>query len=160
MSTKPTTAHDAYIALGSNLGDREKNLRRALDLIDAQPQIRLITTSAFYETAPRFVEDQPHFINACAHLQTSLSPAQILHILLNIEREMGRIRTIDKGPRTIDLDILFYADLIIKAPNLIIPHPDLHNRDFVLIPLVEIAPHLIHPVLNRRADALLADLNG
>lgn len=158
MSKQDQQPIDAYIALGSNLGSREDNLHRALALIDALPKTRVIKTSAFYETAPRFVEDQPHFINASAHLKTSLSPHILLQSLLAIEHQLGRVRTIDKGPRTIDLDILFYADLIIDEENLTIPHPDLHNRDFVLIPLVEIAPDLVHPVFNKPISQLASPI--
>ena len=151
MSTEPASPKqtDVYIALGTNLGDRQKALREAIEAVDALENTSVQATSAFYETKARFVEDQPDFLNACAHLTTSFGPRQLLDHLLAIEEKMGRVRNIPKGPRIIDLDILFYGDQIIDEDGLTIPHPDLHNRDFVLRPLAEIAAGLVHPVLGQ-----------
>lgn len=159
MSSNCSCCVDVYLGLGSNLGDRRRAIESALDAVDALPNTDIVATSALYETKARFVEDQPDFLNACTHLETSLAARRLLDELLAIEEKMGRIRTTDKGPRTIDLDILLYGDRIIDRPGLTIPHPDLHNRRFVLEPLVEIAADVIHPRLRCPICSLLDELD-
>jgi 2-amino-4-hydroxy-6-hydroxymethyldihydropteridine diphosphokinase len=133
-----------YIALGSNLGDRVDNLLLARERI-VSPHVRLACASSIYETAPREVLDQPCFLNQVVAAETTLFPRQLLARLLRIEREMGRRRTIDKGPRIIDLDILLFGDVVIHAAGLEIPHPRMAERRFVLEPLAELAPQLRPP---------------
>jgi len=133
-----------YIALGSNLGDRVDNLLLARERI-VSPHVRLARASSIYETAPREVRDQPWFLNQVVAAETTLFPRQLLARLLRIEQEMGRRRTIDKGPRIIDLDILLFGDVVIHAAGLEIPHPRMAERRFVLEPLAELAPQLRPP---------------
>lgn len=133
-----------YIALGSNLGDRVENLLAARERI-ASPHVRLTRASSIYETAPREIVDQPWFLNQVVIAETTLFPRQLLARLLGIERKMGRQRTIAKGPRVIDLDILLFGDAVIHAAGLEIPHPRLAERRFVLEPLAELAPTLRPP---------------
>ena len=152
----------AAIALGSNLpssfGSPADNLREALSRLAALGNITAIST--FHATDPVGYLDQPRFLNAAALLDTSLPPLDLLHSLLAIERAMGRDRSTapPKGPRIIDLDLLLYSDLIVQTPELILPHPALHERRFVLAPLAEIAPTLQHPTLHSSIADLLAHL--
>lgn len=150
--------HTAYIALGSNIGDSEAYLKEAIDKLDHLPTSRVEKVSSFLVTAPYGVTDQPDFLNGCLKLQTLLYPEELLRELNRIEQEAGRERIIHWGPRTLDLDILFYDQEIIDMPNLHIPHIDLHNRDFVLVPMNQIAPYLRHPVLNQTISQLLDSL--
>ena len=138
---KKTALKTVYIALGSNLGDRVENLLLARERI-VSPHVRLTRASSIYETAPREVLDQPWFLNQVVAADTTLFPRQLLARLLRIEQEMGRRRTMDKGPRVIDLDILLFGDVIIHAAGLEIPHPRMAERRFVLEPLAELAPGL------------------
>ena len=150
--------HTAYIALGSNIGDSEAYLKEAIDKLDHLPTSRVEKVSSFLVTAPYGVTDQPDFLNGCLKLQTLLYPEELLRELNRIEQEAGRERIIHWGPRTLDLDILFYDQEIIDMPDLHIPHIDLHNRDFVLVPMSQIAPYLRHPVLNQTISQLLDSL--
>ena len=145
--------HTAYIALGSNLGDKEENLRRALELLEERG-VEVVKVSTFICTEPYGVTDQPQFLNAVCQVRTSLEPLALLHTLLGIEQEMGRVRLRHWGERNIDLDLLLYEDVIMDTPELKLPHPDMQNRDFVLLPLFEIAPELIHPVLRKNIREL------
>ena len=149
--------HTAHIALGSNLGDKEANLRRALELLDERG-VEVVKVSSFICTEPYGVTDQPQFLNAVCQVRTSLEPLALLHTLLGIEQEMGRVRLRHWGERNIDLDLLLYEDVIMDTPELKLPHPDMQNRDFVLLPLAEIASEFIHPVLHKSIDELKENL--
>ena len=144
----------AYLLIGGNLGDRAAYLAEAVNQISAQCG-RVISTSSIYETAAWGNVNQPAFYNQAVKLVTILSPEALIERLLAIENELGRVRTEKYGPRTIDLDILMINDIVIDTPTLTIPHPQLHNRRFALLPLHEIAPALHHPVLNKTIHELL-----
>lgn len=149
----------AYIALGSNLGDRRAQISMAIkELTDVG--VAVISVSSFLETEPYGIIDQPKFINAVMAVRTDLEVHVLLKLLLEIEQKMGRVRVRHWGERSIDLDILFYDNLIIKDAQLTLPHPDMQNRDFVLLPLVEIAPNFIHPVLGVTMRELLSNLKN
>ena len=127
------------LGLGSNLGDREGNIRSALARLAAQPGIRVDKVSSLYETEPVGFADQPDFLNAVALLSTALSPRELLAVCLGIERELGRKRGKRWGPRTIDIDLILYNDVVLVTAELTLPHPRFHERCFVLVPLAEIA---------------------
>ena len=141
----------AHIGLGSNLGDRDAALRGALELLGTE----VVAVSSFRETDPVGYLDQPRFLNAAAALDTELPPRELLARLLEVERELGRTRDGPRyGPRTIDLDLLLYGDLVIDEPGLVVPHPRLAERRFVLEPLAELDPDLVVPGLGRVTDLL------
>lgn len=144
--------HEVYLGLGANLGDRAATLRAARSSL--APEVELVRCSRLYETPPWGDLDQPTFLNAVCHGHTALSPSALLAQLKQIERDLGRVATRRWGPRAIDLDILFYDDLVLSTPTLTIPHALLHERAFVLLPLRELAPELQHPLLHRSIDAL------
>lgn len=135
-----------YIGLGANLGEREAQIRLALDDLARLPASRLVRASSLYDSEPVGDADQPNFLNAVAEVETELTARQLLWNLLLIERRLGRTRSRRWGPRTIDLDLLLYGPLIIDEPELQVPHPELTRRSFVLVPLVELDPLLVHPV--------------
>lgn len=142
--------HKAYVALGSNVGDREDHLNNAIEKINEYDRIMKIKKiSSFYNTAPVGYVDQPDFLNAVIEIETYLEPEGLLYLLHKIEDEEGRERTVHWGPRTLDLDIILFDDMIINTTNLKIPHPEMTKRDFVLVPLCEIAPYAIHPLTNK-----------
>ena len=147
----------AYVALGSNLGDREGNLRRALELMEAHG-LQVTAVSSFLETAPYGVTDQPDFLNGVCAVETELEPLELLRLLLGIEQEMGRVRLRHWGERNIDLDLLLYEDRCLETEELTLPHRELHLRDFVLLPLAEIAPQVVHPRLQKTMAQLKEEL--
>jgi len=146
----------AYLSLGSNLGNREQNLRGAIR--QAITLGRLVAVSSFYQTEPVEFTDQPWFLNCVIALKTATQPAQLMAELLRIEHEMGRQRVLKKGPRSIDIDILLFGDDVVNTPELTIPHPEMARRRFVLQPLAEIAPELLHPVSQKTVTQILAEL--
>ena len=146
-----------FIGIGSNLGNREENCRKALRLISEKAGI-VTRQSSIYETRPWGVENQPPFFNMAAEADTLADPRTLLSILKVIEKELGRTESPRWGPRTLDLDILFYDDLVIDTPELRIPHPLMHMRKFVLQPLSEIAPDKVHPILKKTVKELLSEL--
>ncbi|MBG80971.1 MAG: 2-amino-4-hydroxy-6-hydroxymethyldihydropteridine diphosphokinase [Phycisphaerae bacterium] len=150
---------EGYIGLGSNIGDRIDAIMRAVEAIDAMSGVAAFRLSTLIETAPVGNQDQPDFVNAVLQVRSRLEPVQMLDQLLGLELEMGRDRSIgeDGGPRLIDLDLLVWGDHQLHMPGLILPHPRLAERAFVLIPMVELAPNLIHPVLGRSMQELLVE---
>jgi 2-amino-4-hydroxy-6-hydroxymethyldihydropteridine diphosphokinase len=146
----------AYLSLGSNLGNREQNLGEAVRR--ASVLGRVVAISWFYETEPVEVTDQPWFLNCVLALETTAEPAQLMRELLRIENQMGRQRLVKKGPRSIDIDILLFGDAVVNTPDLTIPHPEMTRRRFVLEPLAEIAPELLHPVSQKTVKLLLTEL--
>jgi len=142
----------AYLSLGSNLGHREANLASALKMLGREA--RTLKVSSLYETEPVGYKAQPWFLNCACSVETDLSPQALLKLAKTIEKGLGRKPALRFGPRLIDIDILFYDDLILDSPDLVIPHPRLAERAFVLVPLKEIAPHLVHPLLGVTIEEL------
>jgi len=149
--------HVSFLALGSNLGDRVANLKSAREALP--PLVQILVCSPIYETPPWGYTDQPPFLNQVLKAQTQLSPRKLLSHIKRIEIEMGRKATIRYGPRLIDIDILYYDDLILETRTLTIPHPRMTGRAFVWLPLAVIAPDLRHPVLGRTSQEMLAELD-
>ena len=148
----------SYISIGSNLGNREENIRLAIHEISKLST--LSNVSSIYETEPWGYSNQPYFLNLVCLLETKLSPQQLLESNKLIEHRLLRQPTFKYGPRTIDIDILTYGDTVVETTDLKIPHPQLHRRGFVLIPLAEIAPDLMHPSLNKRISTLVMEVPG
>lgn len=149
------TAAEAYLGLGSNLGCRRQNIADALDRLRTLSSNLVV--SSFSETAPVGVTFQPSFVNAVCRIRTTLSPFELLHEIRRIQPIVGSRRPILNGPRALDIDILLYGSIVIDAPHLTIPHPRMTEREFVLRPLVEIAPQAIHPVRKKTVSQLLAE---
>lgn len=139
------TRHTAYIGLGSNLGDPENKVRQGIAALAESPQVLLVAASSLYRSAALGHADQPDFINAVAQLSTELAPQALLAALLAIEKHFGRVRSFRNAPRTLDLDLLLYDAQSVAGPGLVVPHPRMHERAFVLAPLVEIAPACVIP---------------
>jgi 2-amino-4-hydroxy-6-hydroxymethyldihydropteridine diphosphokinase len=144
----------AYLSLGTNLGDRERNLESAIEKL-AAPGLRIRRISSVYETAPVDTDDPRWFLNLVVEAETDLFPMQLLWRAGKIEHSLGRVRTVVNGPRTIDIDILLYGHAVIRSPSLEVPHPRMTQRRFVLAPLAELAPDLRHPVLRKTIQELL-----
>jgi 2-amino-4-hydroxy-6-hydroxymethyldihydropteridine diphosphokinase len=153
MNTAPVSV---YLCLGSNLGDRRKNLRLALEFLSQR--LSISETSSVYDTEPEENPDQPRFLNLVCHATTYLQPADLLALLKGIENKMGRVSAKANSPRPIDIDILFYGQEAVAGAGLVIPHPKLTQRAFVLVPLNEIAPDLVHPVSKKKVRQHLAEL--
>ena len=151
--------HLVYLSIGSNLGDKEANLNSAINLLMADELCRISGKSSFLVTDPVGGVEQEDFLNAALELKTLRSPEELLELIKQIEEKLKRVRTIHWGPRTIDLDILFYDGKIMKTADLTIPHPELKNRKFVLEPMCEIAPGFVHPVYGKTITQLYEDLN-
>ena len=158
MRKKGEEWSQVYLGLGSNLNDRQGNIFEALKRLSSISGISVVNSSSLYETEPVGYIDQACFINAVVEIKTILSPRRLLDLCLKIECNMGRDRKIQKGPREIDVDILLYDRLIVDEDDLKIPHPAMHERRFVLVPLAEIAPDLIHPILMRSIKEILTNL--
>jgi 2-amino-4-hydroxy-6-hydroxymethyldihydropteridine diphosphokinase len=149
----------SYIGIGSNLGNRQENCFRAVEVLEERG-IKVQKKSSLYETEPWGVKDQPRFVNMVVQIETTLKPKDLLRLLKDIEREIGRQDSFHWGPRIIDLDILLFNALVLNEENLQIPHPYLHEREFVLRPLNEIAPDVIHPVFHMSIDKLTQNMLG
>ena len=147
----------AYIGIGSNLGILEKNCTEAIEKISSTKDIKIVSRSSFYHTEPIGGVQQDWFVNSVIKIKTALSPMNLLSALLNIESTMGRTRKEKWGPRLIDLDLLFYGNLILGKKGLTLPHPEIQKRKFVLIPMSEIAESLVHPTLKKTIKTLLQE---
>ena len=146
-----------YLGLGSNMGDRRRNLKQALDFLSQR--LEVAEQSSIYDTAPQENPDQPRFLNMVVRVATTLEPDRLLALLKGIEAKMGRVPSQPNSPRPIDIDILFYGDRVWQIPALTIPHPKIAGRAFVLVPLNEIAPRLVHPVTKKKVRDMLKDIN-
>lgn len=150
--------HTAYIGIGANMGDKRKNIDDAINIINNSNHTKVTKISEFYETKPVGYEEQDDFLNCAIEIETLLNPVELVRYLLSIEKELKRERVIRWGPRTIDLDILLYDDIISSKDEIVIPHPRMHERMFVLQPLCDIASYAIHPLFNERIHSLKEEL--
>lgn len=150
--------NEAFLSFGSNMGDKGENIQKGLEIIKDSVHTQVITVSDIIITKPWGYEDQDDFLNGACKIKTLLSPKQLVRFLLSIEKELNRERIIKWGPRTLDLDIIFYNDIITEDEEVILPHPRMHNREFVLKPLNQIAPYKIHPLYKKRVFELLEEL--
>ena len=146
--------HTVYLGIGSNMGDKEKFLNDGIEYIKTDESVRVISVSEFIETKPYGMTEQDDFLNGAVKIETLLTPHELLDLLHEAEEAAGRVRDVHWGPRTLDMDILLYDSLILNDDDLVIPHPDMQNRDFVLAPLNEIAPNAYHPVLRKTVSRM------
>lgn len=149
----------AYLSLGSNLGDRASHIEQAISLLQG-PDLKVLRRSSLYDTEPRDFPNQPWFLNIVIEVDTQLFPRQLLSRIHKIESQLGRKRLIQKGPRTIDIDILLFGSFVIESPDLVVPHPRMGERRFVLEPMVELAPELRHPVTRQTMRELLLHVSS
>ena len=152
--------HKAYVAFGSNMGDKRAHVEAGIRVLREEPGIRLGQISDMIVTEPYGGVDQDDFLNGCLELETLLTPHELLEVLHKAEQQEKRERLIHWGPRTLDLDLLFYDDEILESPELVVPHPEIEKRTFVLEPLAQIAPWKVHPVLKKRIKTLLGELEN
>lgn len=150
--------HTVYVALGSNMGDKEQYLSDAVDVIAKNALCRVLKVADYIRTTPYGVEEQAEFLNSAMCIETLMEPEELLDFLQSIELEANRVRELRWGPRTLDLDILFYDDQVIRSKRLTVPHADMKNRDFVLAPLVQLNPWLVHPVTGKTVEEMLENL--
>jgi 2-amino-4-hydroxy-6-hydroxymethyldihydropteridine diphosphokinase len=153
--------HIVFVSVGSNIGDRKANCQRGIKTVLASGSVVLTGSSGFYETEPVDFADQEWFVNAAIRIETPLGPIELLDMLKNIEKTAGRIESALRfGPRVLDLDIIFFDDRVMNTDRLVIPHPRMHERRFVLKPVCDIDPLVVHPVLKRSVLSILSDLSG
>jgi dihydroneopterin aldolase/2-amino-4-hydroxy-6-hydroxymethyldihydropteridine diphosphokinase len=150
--------HKAYLGIGSNIGDKEAYLNNAVDALYDNDNLRVLMVSKFIETKPYGPIEQDNFLNGCVEVETLYTPEELLNAVNSIEKQEGRVRDIHWGPRTLDIDILMYDNLIVDKPDLKIPHIEMHKREFVLEPLNQIAPYLIHPIYRKTVKQMLEEL--
>ena len=156
--TTENTHSQAIIACGSNLEGPEIQLDRAAEQLAGLPKTQVLKTATYRQTAPQGLMGQPDFLNGAFLIETRLNPRELLTYLLDIEKSQGRVRGIKNGPRTLDLDLIFFGDLVLEEEGLTIPHPSIHEREFVLTPAAEIAPDWIHPISKKTVSQLLSEL--
>ena len=149
----------AYLGLGANQGDPRRQLQEDIARLAATEEVEVVKASSFYRTPPLGPPDQPWYVNAVVQVRTRLAPEELLRVLHRVEEDLGRVRRERWGPRLIDIDLLLYNGIILSGPDLCLPHPEMHKRSFVLVPLAEIAPQAWHPALEKTADELLAELD-
>ena len=154
------TKERIFIGLGANQGDRRANLEAGLEAVGRLPDTRVVRSSRFLWTPPWGLREQPWFLNGAAELESGLEPLELMRALLAVEAQLGRVRLVRNGPRTLDLDLLLFGDRVVHEPELEIPHPGMAERRFVLEPLAEIAPEAVHPLSRRTVRRLLEDLES